>query len=118
MDYVASIGYDAIAAYERGLLAHLLERLATVPQVRILGAPKERVGVLSLTLDGVHPHAAGTVLDLEGVAVRAGHHCVQPLMARFDVPATIRASLAFYNTERDCEALVTGLEKCVQVFRG
>jgi cysteine desulfurase/selenocysteine lyase len=118
VDYVASIGYDAIAAYERGLLAYLLEGLATVPQVHVLGAPKERVGVLSLTVDGVHPHDAGTVLDLEGVAVRAGHHCVQPLMARFDVPATIRASLAFYNTERECAALVAGLEKCVQVFRG
>ena len=118
VDYVASIGYDAIAAYERSLLAYLLEGLATVPQVRVLGAPKERVGVLSLIVDGVHPHDAGTVLDMEGVAVRAGHHCVQPLMARFEVPATIRASLAFYNTERDCTALVAGLEKCVQVFRG
>jgi cysteine desulfurase/selenocysteine lyase len=69
-------------------------------------------------LDGVHPHDAGTVLDLEGIAVRAGHHCAQPLMARFGVPATIRVSLALYNTEHECDALLAGLTKCVEVFRG
>jgi cysteine desulfurase/selenocysteine lyase len=118
IDYVDGIGYDAIAAHERRLLARLLAGLTTIPQVRVVGAPKERVGVLSLTIDGVHPHDAGTILDLEGIAVRAGHHCVQPLMARFGVPATIRASLAFYNTEAECDALVVGLAKCVEVFRG
>jgi len=92
--------------------------LATVPEVRLIGRPKERVGVFSLTVDGVHPHDAGTILDLEGIAVRAGHHCVQPLMARFGVPATIRASLAFYNTLDECDALVAGLRKCVEVFHG
>jgi cysteine desulfurase/selenocysteine lyase len=76
------------------------------------------VSVLSLTVDGVHPHDAGTILDLEGIAVRAGHHCVQPLMARFGVAATIRASFAFYNTLDECDALVAGLKKCVEVFRG
>ena len=118
IDYVSGLGYDAIAAHEQTLLDRVLAGLATLPQVTLIGRPKERVGVLSLTVDGVHPHDAGTILDLEGIAVRAGHHCVQPLMARFGVPATIRASLAFYNTEEECDALVSGLRKCVEVFRG
>jgi cysteine desulfurase/selenocysteine lyase len=118
IDYIEGLGYDAIAAHEGRLLAHLLEGLRAIPQVHVLGAPRERIGVLSLTLDGVHPHDAGTVLDLEGIAVRAGHHCAQPLMARFGVPATIRVSLALYNTEHECDALLAGLTKCVEVFRG
>ena len=118
IDYVADLGYEAIAAHEQTLVDHLLRGLATVPEVRLIGKPKERVGVFSLTIDGVHPHDAGTILDLEGIAVRAGHHCVQPLMARLGVPATIRASLAFYNTAEECDALVAGLRKCVEVFRG
>ncbi len=118
IDYVAGLGYDAIAAHEQELVDRLLAGLSTVPEVRLIGKPKERVGVFSLTIDGVHPHDAGTILDLEGIAVRAGHHCVQPLMARFGVPATIRASLAFYNTTEECDALVAGLRKCVEVFRG
>jgi len=118
IDYVSEVGYDAIGAHESKLTAHLLDALATVPEVRVIGRPKDRVSVLSLTVDGVHPHDAGTVLDLEGIAVRAGHHCVQPLMARFSLPATIRASLAFYNTIEECDALVLGLAKCVRVFAG
>jgi cysteine desulfurase/selenocysteine lyase len=118
IDYVAGLGYDAIGAYEQTLVERLLAGLATVPEVRLIGRPKERVGVFSLTIDGVHPHDAGTILDLEGIAVRAGHHCVQPLMARLGVPATIRASLALYNTVDECDALVAGLRKCVEVFRG
>jgi len=118
IDYVAGLGYDAIAAHEQKLVDRLLAGLSTVPEVRLIGSPKERVGVFSMTIDGVHPHDAGTILDLEGIAVRAGHHCVQPLMARFGVPATIRASLALYNTAEECDALVAGLRKCVEVFRG
>ena len=118
IDYVAGLGYDAIAAHESTLLDRVLRGLATVPEVHLIGHPKERVGVLSMTVDGVHPHDGGTILDLEGIAVRAGHHCVQPLMARFGVPATIRASLALYNTVEECDALVAGLRKCVEVFRG
>jgi cysteine desulfurase/selenocysteine lyase len=117
IDYVAGVGYDAIGAHERKLVEHLLAALPSVPQVRVVGRPAHRVGVLSLTIDGVHPHDAGTVLDLEGIAVRAGHHCAQPLMDRFGVAATIRASLAFYNTIAECDALVAGLAKCVEVFR-
>ena len=118
MDYVEGLGYDAIAAHEGRLLARLLDGLRQVPEVHVLGSPRERIGVLSLTLDGVHPHDAGTILDHDGIAVRAGHHCVQPLMARFGVPATIRASLAFYNNDADCDALVSGLRRCLEVFRG
>ena len=118
IDYVAGVGYDAIAAHEQKLIDRLLAGLSTVPQVRLIGRPNDRVGVFSMTIDGVHPHDAGTILDLEGIAVRAGHHCVQPLMARFGVPATIRASLALYNTVEECDALVAGLRKCVEVFRG
>jgi cysteine desulfurase/selenocysteine lyase len=118
IDYVMGIGYDAIASHERSLLDRVFQGLASIPTVHLIGRPKEQVAVLSLTIDGVHPHDAGTILDLEGIAVRAGHHCVQPLMARFGVPATIRASLAFYNTEDECDALLSGLRKCVEVFRG
>ena len=118
IDYVTGIGYDAIAAHETKLLERVLAGIATVPAVRLTANPKERVAVLSMTIDGVHPHDAGTILDLEGIAVRAGHHCVQPLMDRFGVPATIRASFAMYNTPEECDALVAGLKKCVEVFRG
>jgi cysteine desulfurase/selenocysteine lyase len=118
IDYIAGIGYDAIGAQEDKLLDRALSGIATVPQARLTASPKDRVSVLSLTIDGVHPHDAGTILDLEGIAVRAGHHCVQPLMAKFGVPATIRASFAFYNTVEECDALVAGLRKCVEVFRG
>ncbi len=118
IDYVLGIGYDAIAAHERKLLDRTLAGLSAIPEIRLIGRPKERVGVISLTIDGVHPHDAGTILDLEGIAVRAGHHCVQPLMARFGVPATVRASLAFYNTLEECDAFLAGLKKCVEVFRG
>jgi cysteine desulfurase/selenocysteine lyase len=118
IDYVDALGYDAIAAHEQTLVDRVLAGLAGAPDVRLIGKPKDRVGVFSLTIDGVHPHDAGTILDLEGIAVRAGHHCVQPLMARFGVPATIRASLAFYNTVDECDALLAGLRKCVEVFRG
>jgi len=85
--------------------------------VRFQGHPEHRAPVMSFTVDGIHPHDVGTVLDAEGIAVRAGHHCVQPLMARFGVPATVRASLSFYNTEEDVEALAQGIEKAIEVFR-
>ena len=118
IDYVDALGWDAVAAHERMLTARLLAGLSGIRQVRVLGDPRERVGVVSLTVDGVHPHDVGTVLDLEGIAVRAGHHCVQPLMARFGVAASVRASVSFYNTPEDVDALLAGLEKCVEVFRG
>ena len=118
IDYVDGLSWEAIRAHEGALLARALDRLAAIPGLRFQGSPKHRAPVMSLTVDGIHPHDVGTVLDAEGVAVRAGHHCVQPLMARFGVPATVRASLSFYNTADDVEALAAGIEKAIEVFRG
>jgi cysteine desulfurase / selenocysteine lyase len=118
MDYVDGVGWEAITAHESKLTERLLEGLAAIPEVRVIGTPRRRVGVVSLTLDGVHPHDVGTVLDSEGIAIRAGHHCAQPLMNRFGVPATVRASVAFYNTPNEIDALTGALRKCVEVFRG
>jgi len=117
IDYVSGIGIEAIAAYERELTLYATERLEAIPQVRILGAARDRVGVLSFVVEGIHPHDVGTVLDDEGVAIRTGHHCAQPLMQRFGVPATCRASLAFYNTPEEIDALAAGIRKAIEVFR-
>jgi cysteine desulfurase/selenocysteine lyase len=118
MDYVEGLSWDAIRVHEAALLAQALDRLQAIPGIRFQGRPARRAPVMSFTVDGIHPHDVGTVLDAEGIAVRAGHHCVQPLMARFGVPATIRASLSFYNTAEDVEALAAGIEKAIEVFRG
>ena len=118
IDYVDSIGWSAIAEHERRLAERALAVLSDLPEVRVLGDPPERVAVFSLVVEGVHPHDVGTVLDLEGVCVRAGHHCAQPLMRRFGVPATVRASFAFYNTVEEADALGRALRKAVEVFRG
>ena len=117
IDYVESIGWEAIAAHEAVVTARLLEVLAGIPEVRLVGRPATGVPVFSLVVDGVHAHDVGTVLDLEGVCVRAGHHCAQPLMQRFGVPATVRASFAFYNTAAEADALARALRKAVEVFR-
>ncbi len=98
------VGFDATA------------KLAGFPGLRLIGTAREKVAVLSFELQGIHPHDIGTVLDQEGIAVRAGHHCAQPVMDRFGVPATTRASLSFYNTREDVDALVRGLEKVVELF--
>ena len=116
LDYVAQIGLDAISAHERELLAYAETRLAEVPGLRILGNAPHKAAVLSLVMDEVHPHDLGTILDREGVAVRTGHHCCQPLMERFDVPATARASIALYNDRSDIDALVAALHTAREVF--
>jgi cysteine desulfurase / selenocysteine lyase len=116
LDWVGEVGLEAIAAHERQLLSDTLAALATVPEVRLVGAPRERAGAVSFLLGDVHPHDAGTILDRHGVAVRAGHHCAQPAMARMGVPATLRASFAAYNTTKDVEALVRGLHAVREVF--
>ncbi|MCS6851980.1 MAG: cysteine desulfurase [Gemmataceae bacterium] len=116
IDYVQSVGLEAIAAYEQFLLREATEALRGLPGVRIIGTAREKAGVLSFVLDGIHPHDAGTILDMEGIAVRAGHHCAQPVMDRFGVPATIRASFAFYNTLEEVDALVRGIRKVQEVF--
>jgi len=116
VDYVTGLGLDAIAAHESELLAYATERVGSLPQVRILGTAKAKASVLSFIIQGIHPHDVGTILDREGVAVRAGHHCAQPVMQRFHVPATTRASMALYNTKEDIDALVQGLHTVLEVF--
>ena len=118
VEYLEALGLDAVAAHEERLLAHALERLARTPGVRFVGTPERRASLVSFVLDGVHAHDVGTILDREGVAVRAGHHCAMPVMERYGVPATVRASFACYNTETEVDALADGLEKAGRIFRG
>ncbi len=117
IDYLNAIGMDAIAEYEHGLLAYGTEALTTIPGLKLIGTAREKASVLSFILDGIHPHDIGTVLDQEGIAIRTGHHCAQPVMDRFGVPATARASLAFYNTREEIDQLIVGLRKVLEVFR-
>lgn len=116
LDYVTALGRSAIAAWEGELLALLLERLSGMPDVRIIGAAPRQAAVVSFTVDGVHPHDVGTILDREGIAVRAGHHCAQPVMERFGVPATTRASFGLYNAPEEVEALAAGLRRVRELF--
>ncbi len=117
IDWLAGIDREGAASHERDLLAYGTEALSRVPGLRLVGTAREKAGVLSFVLDDVHPHDVGTVLDREGVAIRTGHHCAQPLMQRFGVPATARASLALYNTREDVDALVRGLARVREIFR-
>ena len=117
LDYVDAIGWDRLAAWEDELLRLGTARLGEIRGVRLVGTAAEKVAVLSFVLEGVHPHDVGTVLDDAGVAVRAGHHCAQPVMARFGLPATVRASFACYNTADEIEALVRGVARAGEVFR-
>ena len=114
--YLEAAGLPAVAAHERELLAYAVERLREVPELRLVGTPRERSGAISFLLGDVHPHDVGTVLDRHGVAVRAGHHCAQPLMHRLGVAATVRASVALYSTREDVDALVRALHAAREVF--
>ncbi len=116
IDYLSEIGLDAITAYEHELLAYATDALSMIKGVRIIGTAREKVGVLSFVLDGIHAHDIGTILDHEGIAIRAGHHCAMPVMQRFGVPATARASLAFYNTKEEVDALIRAIHKVIEVF--
>jgi cysteine desulfurase/selenocysteine lyase len=116
VEYLETIGMDRIAAYESELLAYATERISSLRGVRLIGTAAEKAGVLSFVLDGAHPHDIGTILDQEGIAIRTGHHCAQPVMDFFRLPATARASLAFYNTRAEIDALVTGIRKVTEVF--
>jgi cysteine desulfurase/selenocysteine lyase len=116
LNYIDTVGPDRIAAWESELLGRATDRLSEIRGVRLVGTAQEKVAVLSFVLEGVHPHDVGTILDDEGVAVRAGHHCAQPVMTRFGVPATVRASFAFYNTAEEIEALARGVERAAKVF--
>lgn len=117
IDYVNSVGREAIAAYETELHDYAVEALGEVTGLRLIGTAREKVAVLSFVLGDIHPHDIGTILDAEGVAVRAGHHCAQPTMQFYQVPATVRASLAFYNTRREIDTLVKALHKVNEVFQ-
>jgi cysteine desulfurase/selenocysteine lyase len=116
IDYLTGIGMERIAAYEDELLRYGTEALLSVPGLRMIGTARHKAGVLGFVMEGVHPHDVGTVLDYEGIAIRTGHHCAQPVMKRFDVPATSRASLALYNTREDLDALARGLHKVREMF--
>jgi len=116
VDYLNEIGMDAVAAHEQDLLQYATAALSEVKGVHLLGTAERKAGVLSFTMDSAHPHDIGQILDGEGVAIRAGHHCAQPVMARYGVPATARASLALYNTKYEIDALVEGLHKVNKVF--
>ena len=116
LDYVTALDPGELAAHERHLLAYATEELSKLPGLRLIGTAPKRSAVVSFVLEGVHPHDVGTILDQEGIAVRAGHHCAQPLMERFGVPATVRASIALYNHKADVDALVAGLHRVGEVF--
>jgi cysteine desulfurase/selenocysteine lyase len=117
LDYLSGIGVEVVANHEHELLAYATATLGGIAGVRLIGTAQDRAGVLSFVLEGVHPHDLGTILDQEGIAIRTGHHCAQPVMERFGVPATARASLACYNTGHDIDALVKGMYKVKEVFR-
>ncbi len=116
VDYLSGIGMHAIAAHELDLLNHATAQLSRMPGVRVIGTAGEKAAVLSFMVDGVHPHDVGTLLNQDGVAIRTGHHCAQPVMQRFKLPATSRASFAFYNTTAEVDALVAGIRSVQKVF--
>ena len=116
IDYVSSVGLDKIAAYEHELLEYATEAALTIKGLRLVGTAKNKASILSFVIDDIHPHDLGTILDHEGVAIRAGHHCAMPVMDRFAVPATARASFAFYNTKQEVDTLIKGIENAKKIF--
>jgi len=116
VDYINSIDFEAAATYEHELLEYATQRLSDIQGVKIIGTAANKASVLSFTIEGVHPHDIGTILDQSGIAVRAGHHCAQPVMQFFDVPATARASFAFYNTREEVDKLAEAVQKVIEVF--
>jgi len=116
IDYLMAIEREAALAHEDDVLAYATAQVGAIAGVRIVGEARAKTGVLSFLLEGAHPHDAGTILDQQGIAVRTGQHCAQPVMDRYCIPATIRASLAIYNTREDIDALVRGLHRVREVF--
>jgi cysteine desulfurase/selenocysteine lyase len=116
IDYLEEVGLEAAAAHEDALLAHATAEIRKLPGIRLYGTAARKSGILSFTVDGIHPHDLGTILDSEGVAIRAGHHCAMPVMTRFGIPGTARASFALYNDERDVAALIAAIAKAQKLF--
>ncbi len=116
VDYISSIGLEQIAAYEYDLLSYATERMMAIPGVKIIGTAAHKAAVISFTIEGIHPHDIGTILNEDGIAVRTGHHCAQPVMRRFNVPATSRASFSFYNKKTEIDALIAGIKTVQKVF--
>ena len=116
VDYLTAVGIERIGAHERELLAYATESVSQIADLRVVGTAREKAGVLSFVLAGIHPHDIGTVLDREGIAIRTGHHCAQPVMERFGLPATARASFGLYNNRDEVDALVRGIQKVIEVF--
>ena len=116
VDYVTKLGFDQITAHEAELLRYGTQALSSIAGVRIIGTAAHKAGILSFVMDKAHPHDIGTILDEQGIAIRTGHHCAQPVMQRFQIPATARASLALYNTKEDIDALVKGIDRVLEVF--
>ena len=116
IDYLNSIGRERAAVYEAELLRYATERISAIEGVRIIGTAKNKASVLSFVIDDIHPHDIGTILDQEGIAIRAGHHCAQPVMQRFNVPATARASFSFYNTREEIDVLARTIERVIEIF--
>jgi cysteine desulfurase/selenocysteine lyase len=116
IDYLNSIGRERAAAHEAELLRYATERISAIEGVRIIGTAKEKASVLSFVIENIHPHDIGTILDQEGIAIRAGHHCAQPVMQRFNIPATARASFAFYNTKEEVDVLAKTIERVIEIF--
>jgi cysteine desulfurase/selenocysteine lyase len=116
LEYLNGLGMENITAHESDLLAYATDAISTIPGIHVIGTAKEKTGVLSFVMDGVHPHDIGTILDQQGIAIRTGHHCAQPVMERFGVDATARASFGLYNTKREIDALIRGLRKVEEVF--
>ena len=117
IDYLTSIGMDTIAKMEHDLLVYATEKLSVIDGLRVVGTAPEKAAVVSFVLDGIHPHDVGTMLDEDGIAVRTGHHCAQPVMERYGIPATTRASFAFYNTTEEIDRLVASVHKTIELFR-
>jgi cysteine desulfurase / selenocysteine lyase len=116
LEYVNALGIENIAAHEHELLTYATESVAAIADVRVIGTAQEKAGVLSFVMGGVHPHDIGTILDQQGIAIRTGHHCAQPIMQRFGIPATARASFGLYNTKQEVDFLVDGIKKVREVF--
>ena len=116
IDYVTKLDMDAVAAVEHELLEYATRALTAIPRVTIVGTARQKAAVISFVIDGIHPHDIGTILDSEGIAIRTGHHCAQPVMQRFGIPATARASFAFYNTKEEVDALARGIHKVIEVL--